>query len=130
MLPEIIGVRRFSDIASGAQTVLAYKRKDPGIALWIGPAHNQLTGMRDELRLTEKGPKTADPNGMVRITYKFTQTVVKADGTKAEAITDGSYRIPVGLPDHHATFLEMRLLSIGISSDCSVLDDLALRGET
>jgi hypothetical protein len=70
----------------------------PDAGRHVGPA--QTYQVKDYLDLRRTAPKpTADFDGVARASLKFVRTVTLADGSKADAIAEASFSIPVGMAE-------------------------------
>lgn len=70
----------------------------PDIGRHVGPA--QTHSVKDYLELKRTAPKpTPTFAGVARSSAKFVRTVTLGDGSKADAIFEGSFSIPVGMAE-------------------------------
>jgi len=133
MIDSPLSIRRFSDLETGAHSDLAYERKSPTSSIFLGPDHNAGEGKVDELSLTCKTSKSADPDfpGNNRVYLKLKRTASSVNsitGKYHDLHAEVTFTQPVGTSA--ADLLEMELRVIGIVSATTVMSDMAIRGES
>lgn len=89
----------------------------------VGPSNTFQA--KDYLDLKRTAPKpNGDFAGVARSSAKFVRTVTLADGSKAEAIAEGSFSIPVGMAEADVDSIRDDLGDLLIST---VGDDLVYK---
>lgn len=106
----------------------SYERRTPAESNFVGPAHNMVSGIVDELMVTTKLPKPSGTfRGNVRGYIKFHKTVVLDDDTTSKVIVETTITCPVGTPAADAKHLRQKM--IGFLDSDAVIEDMLFRGE-
>lgn len=118
------------DVANnGTIVVQNYERRSPSENTFLGPSHNMVDAVVDELSVAVKLPKpTTDFKGNVRGTLKFQKSVTLTDGTKPKLILELAIVVPVGASA--ASVVEMCQKGIAFLDVDSVIGDIVFRGES
>lgn len=118
------------DVANNGTIVAeAYERREPGKSVFLGPAHDNVAAVTDELSVQVKLPTpTATFAGNVRGTFKFQKTVTLTGGTKSKVHIETVLTVPVGTSVADVKHACQKMIAF-LDSDATI-SDIVFRGES